>query len=75
LVRNEGKERCTGQSSFLDTFLGVFGDFGGGGDRLFHNTGDIGDLMVLVSETRGKNRTYREEMVLFSVFSHLLFSD
>lgn len=30
--------------AFLDAFFGVFGDFGGGGDGLFHDTGDVGDL-------------------------------
>lgn len=30
--------------AFLDAFFGVFGDFGGGGDGLFHDTGYVGDL-------------------------------
>ena len=61
--------------AFLDAFLGIFGDFGGGGDGLFHDTGDVGDLTVLVSETREKNGAYGEETVLFSILSHLLFGN
>ena len=35
--------------AFLDAFFGVFGDFGGGGDGLFHDTGDVGDLRCFFS--------------------------
>ena len=40
--------------AFLDAFFGVFGDFRGGGDGLFHDTGDVGDLRVVGERTQRK---------------------